>query len=256
MVDAVGLDEDAAAARDWHHSLHSAVCDTLTPWEHGTVVRASRYPNYFDYNAVRVERDNELGFAELAAFADRALDGLEHRRVDFDLAGPAERLRPDFEAGGWKAMRLLWMRHRSPAPSPEVGLAQPVHYDAVLPLRLAWHREDFDYPLTDGSYVAQSRALALSRGARVLAVLERGEPIAFAQWMRVGEAAEITHVYVDAEHRGQGLGTAITCAAIGDASQARDLWICADDEDRPKELYARLGFVPAWTSVEFLRPPR
>jgi hypothetical protein len=32
--------------------------------------------------------------------------------------------------------------------------------------------------------------------------------------------------------------------------------ICADDEDRAKELYARLGFVPAWTTVEFLRPPR
>jgi hypothetical protein len=99
MADAGGLDEDAEAARDWQRSLHSAVCDTLTPWEHGTVVRASRYPNYFDYNVVRVERENRMGFAELAAFADRALEGLEHRRVDFDLAGPADRLRA-VDAGG------------------------------------------------------------------------------------------------------------------------------------------------------------
>ena len=32
--------------------------------------------------------------------------------------------------------------------------------------------------------------------------------------------------------------------------------IIADDEDRPKELYARLGFAPIWRAVEFLRAPR
>jgi GNAT superfamily N-acetyltransferase len=255
-VDGNGLDEDARAARDWHHGLHRAVCDTLTPWEYGTVVRASGYPNYFDYNAVRVERDTPMGFAELAAFADRALDGLAHRRVDFEVTGPADRVRADFEAAGWKTMRLLWMRHRSVAQSPDGALVQAVDYDAVAKLRLAWHREDFDYPLTDGSYFVQSRELALKRGARVLAVLEHGEPIAFAQLMRMKRTAEITHVYVAAEHRGRGLGTAITRAAIADARSARTLWICADEEDRPKELYARLGFAPAWTTAQFLRVPR
>jgi GNAT superfamily N-acetyltransferase len=256
MVEAVALDDDAAAARDWHHGLHRAVCDRLTPWEAGTVVRASRYPNYFDYSAVRVEHDTPMGFAELEAFADRALDGLAHRRVDFELMAPAERVRADFDANGWKTMRLLWMLHRSPAPRPAPALVQPVDYDAVQRLRVAWHREDFDFPLTDGSYFVQSRELALRRGARVLAVLERGEPIAFAQLIRVRKAAEITHVYVSPEHRGRGLGTAITSAAIADAGAARNLWICADEEDRPKELYERLGFAPAWTTAQFLRVPR
>jgi hypothetical protein len=35
----------------------------------------------------------------------------------------------------------------------------------------------------------------------------------------------------------------------------RDLWIGADDEDRPKQLYMRLGFRPVWRSIEFLRLP-
>jgi hypothetical protein len=39
------------------------------------------------------------------------------------------------------------------------------------------------------------------------------------------------------------------------AGDARDLWIVADDEGRPNELYARLGFRPAWVTMEFLRPP-
>jgi ribosomal protein S18 acetylase RimI-like enzyme len=68
-------------------------------------------------------------------------------------------------------------------------------------------------------------------------------------------AAEIAQVYVHPEHRGGGLGTALTRAAITAAGPVSDLWIVADDEDRPKELYTRLGFRPAWTCMEFTRWP-
>jgi hypothetical protein len=44
-------------------------------------------------------------------------------------------------------------------------------------------------------------------------------------------------------------------AAIEAAGDLQDLWITADAEDRPKELYARLGFRTAWMTMEFLRPP-
>jgi predicted GNAT family acetyltransferase len=86
-------------------------------------------------------------------------------------------------------------------------------------------------------------------------MIEGGAPVAFAQLERDGDAAEIAQVYVHPEHRGGGRGTAVTRAAIAAASGVRDLWIVADDEDRPKQLYARLGFRPAWTSMEFLRLP-
>jgi ribosomal protein S18 acetylase RimI-like enzyme len=79
--------------------------------------------------------------------------------------------------------------------------------------------------------------------------------VAFAQLQQDDAAAEITHVYVHPEHRGGGLGTALTRAAIEAAGDVRDLWIVADDEGRPKELYARLGFRPAWTVMRFLRLP-
>jgi hypothetical protein len=44
-------------------------------------------------------------------------------------------------------------------------------------------------------------------------------------------------------------------AAIDAAGDVRDLWIAADDEDRPKQLDTRLGFRPAWIAMEFLRLP-
>ena len=110
---------------------------------------------------------------------------------------------------------------------------EEVPYDAVHELRVAWHREDF--PDQDPSaYHAQAREVALRRDVQVLAVRERGAPVAFAQLERDGAAAEITQVYVHPEHRGGGRGTAMTRAAIEAAGDVRDLWIAADDDDRPR----------------------
>lgn len=244
------MDTDVAArARAWRDATHAAVCDVLAPWPHGTVARATRYPSYFDFNVVRVEDNPTMSAEALMAFADDALSGLGHRRVDFDIAAAGERLRAGFEARGWKAVRLVWMRHDgSTPPGPSVAVDE-VPYDAVHDLRVAWHQEDF--PSQDaGEYHAQAREVAMRRDVQVLAVVEQGAPVAFAQLERRGPAAEITQVYVRPDHRGGGRGTAMTRAAIEAAGDAPDLWIVADDDDRPKQLYARLGFRPAWTTLE------
>jgi ribosomal protein S18 acetylase RimI-like enzyme len=236
--------------RAWRHGAHDAVCDVIEPWEHGTIVRASRYPTYYDFNLVRVEDDPGMSVDELIAVADGALSGLAHRRFDFELVEAAEPLRAEFKAAGWKTLRLLWMHHESPPPpGPEIAV-EAVPYDAVHDLRVAWHDEDFP-GVNPASYHVAAREVALRRGAQVLAVYEDGVPVAFAQLERDGDAAaEITQVYVHPDHRGGGRGTAMTRAAIEAAAGARDLWIAADDEDRPKELYARLGFRPVWTAME------
>lgn len=249
--------EGTARARAWQHAAQAAVCDVIRPWAHGTVVRATLYPGYFDCNVVRVEDDVPMDFEELASFADEALAGLAHRRVDFELPQPAERLRRRFERAGWLTMRLLWMRQEEGAlaASGQPGDVAEVPYDAVADLRVAWQREDF--PDQDASgHRAEAREVALRRDARVFAARERGVPVGFAQLERVGSAAEITQVYMDPDHRGRGLGSAVTAAAIRAAGDAEDLWICADDEGRPKRMYARLGFRPAWRSMQFLRLPR
>jgi GNAT superfamily N-acetyltransferase len=249
-------DDVAARARAWRAAAQAAVCDVLEPWAHGTILRAGRYPDYYDYNVVRVEEEPGMSVEELVGFADEALAGLAHRRVDFDLADAAEPLRPGFEAAGWKSLRLVWMRHEAaiPALAPPAATVEEVPYDAVHPLRVRWHRED--YPDQDpGAYHVQAREIALRRNVQVLAVHDEGAPVGFAQLERDGAAAEITQVFVHPEHRGGGRGTAITRAAIEAAGDVHDLWIVADDEDRPKELYARLGFRAAATTMEFLRLP-
>jgi GNAT superfamily N-acetyltransferase len=245
---------EAERAREWVHAAQAAVCDVVEPWEHGTVVRATRYPSYWDYNLIRVEDDAELGVGELAAFADEALAGLRHRRLGFEFAERGERVRPEFTSLGWLSQRLVWMLHAGPRAERDGLSVEQVHYETVRHLRVAWHHEDF--PGIDPSdYLDQAGEVAALRGAEVFAAFDGGRPVAFAQLERVGDGAEIVNVYVLPEHRGRGLGTAMTRAAIAAASDAGDLWIVADDEDRPKQLYARLGFRPVWNLLDVLRLP-
>jgi ribosomal protein S18 acetylase RimI-like enzyme len=236
------------------HAAQAAVCDVIEPWEHGTVVRATRHPTYWDYNLVRVEDDAHLGPDELVGFADEALAGLAHRRVGFEIVPAGERVRGEIETLGWKVTRLVWMRHEGETP-PATGLdVEQVSYDVVLHLRVAWHHEDF--PGVDfKDHFDHAREVDMRRNAQVFAVFEQDRPVGFAQLEREGGAAEITSVFVHPDQRGRGLGTAITQAAIAAAGEVSDLWIVADDEDRPKELYARLGFRPAWKLLDFLRVP-
>jgi ribosomal protein S18 acetylase RimI-like enzyme len=250
-----GHDPDVAArARACRNATQAAICDVVEPWAHGTIVRATRHPSYWDFNLVRVEEDPAMSVEALAAVADEALAGLSHRRLDFDLADAAEPLRAGFEAMGWKTERLIWMRHENRLPpGPDIAVEE-VPYDAVHDLRVAWYQEDFP-GMDPGGYHAEAREVALRSGAQVLAVMDGRAPVAYAQLERQGATAEITHVYVHPQYRGAGRGTALTRAATDAAGDARDIWIVADDEGRPKELYARLGFRPAWAMTESLRRP-
>jgi GNAT superfamily N-acetyltransferase len=248
------VSETAARARAWRNALQASVCDVIESWAHGTVVRASRYPSYWDFNVVRVEDDPPISLEELVAFADEALAGLDHRRIDFDLAATAARLRSGFEAAGWQTTPLVWMRHEHPLPAGPAIEVEEVPYDSVVALRRAWHHEDFG-DIDPSDYLEHAREVSSARGVQILAATDAGAPVGYAQIERDGDGAEITQVYVCPEHRGGGRGTAITAAAVEAAGDARDLWIVADSEGRPRELYARLGFRPAWESVEFLRMP-
>jgi ribosomal protein S18 acetylase RimI-like enzyme len=223
------------------------------PWAHGTVVRATRFPHYYDLNTVRVEDDPDMSADELAAFADEAQGDLAHRRLDFERSDAAEPLRRRFEELGFITERLVWMRYEAPAPQPAIAVEE-VPYDDVEALRIAWLEEDFPGHDTR-DFIAESREVAQRRGAQVLAVRDQGACVGYAQLEHRDGSAEIAQVYVHPDRRGRGLGTALTCAAIHAAGRARDLWIVADDAGRPKELYRRLGFEPAWTATEVTRLP-
>jgi GNAT superfamily N-acetyltransferase len=245
----------AASAQAWRHSVQAALCDVHEPWAFGTVVRATRFPSYFHLNVVRVEEDPGMSVDALIEFADEALAGLDHRRVDIEPVEVAESLRGGFAARGWQMERLVLMLHDADRPSQTGGTSvEEVPHDAVHALRAAWMKESFPN-LDPGTYFEEAREVARLLGSRAFAVLEAGTPVAYAMLEQIGRSAEIVAVYVRPDHRGRGLGTALTSAAIDAAGDVDELWIAADDEGRPKQLYRRLGFRPAWTVLELLQLP-
>lgn len=246
-------------ARQWRRSELHEICDRITPWEYGTIARASRYPTYFVFNKVIVEREPEIDLDAMLDIADTALADLAHRWIEFDFQEHGLPHRPELTRRGWKSMRLVRMHHpgdRSPAGGPRAAEVVRVGYDDVQPLKVAWHYEDFP-GLDPTQHFADAREIAMGKAELpvVLAVVAAGEPVGFAQIEIAGDAAEITEVYIAASHRGRGLGTALTAAAIAHAPAVRDLWITADADDRPQHLYARMGFRPVAHDINFLRLP-
>lgn len=228
-------------------------CDAH-PWEHGVVVRAERFPRCFDLNVVRVKGDPRLSVDALIEIGEHALSDLDYRRIDFDEASVAEPLRAEFRRQGFRSTRLVLMRFEgAPVRLTDFPVVE-VDYDAVRELRRVWHQEDFP-GLDDSQFEAQAREVRQTLGTRTLAAHQDGEQIAYAA-LDVGDrGVEIGALYVLPDHRGHGIGTALTLAAIATSHSPENLWICADDEDRPKQLYTRLGFRPVITWTEFLRLP-
>jgi ribosomal protein S18 acetylase RimI-like enzyme len=224
------------------------------------MVRTRRHPTYHELNKAVVEQAAGVSASELAAEVDALLADADHRRLDVLELADAQRLRPGLTAQGYRAMALLIMRHERPAEiaAPAIEVVE-VDFDAVLELRTAWHGEDDPGGGPFTAFYPHYRAVSLARGARVLAVCERGRPVGYAQLEGAGDdrpGVEVAQVYVSAARRGRGLGTALTAAAIAAGRGRSEVWIEADAEDRPRHLYERLGFRPAWGVMEFVRAPR
>jgi GNAT superfamily N-acetyltransferase len=244
----------AARVRAWRHDRHRALADEVEPWEHGTILRSARFPNVFVLNMVRVEEAPALDAAQLAWFADGALAGMAHRRLEFDRAGDGEPLRGDLHRLGWETERDVWLRHVGPAPAMP-PCAEEVPWRAANPLRMSWHLEDRPGD-RDFGYLEEWERANAALDVRVFAIREGGDPVAFSALDRAGDSAEVGPVYVRADRRGRGLGAEVVRAALAAAAPlGGDVWIAADDEGRPRRLYERLGFEPVCTTLEAMLWP-
>lgn len=253
MVPAMAEVTAGARFRCWHLRWKERICEEVRPFSHGMVLRSARYPDFWEYNCIRLDRPMDAG--EMIAAADRELAGCAHRLVEWMVPMP-DRVAGELRARGWMANPLVFLLHDgSPLPQASGELVE-VDYDVVRELRDIWHREDFGEHVETAAFHAQARAVAELAQVRVLAAIEEGRPIGFAQVETHDGGSEVSQVFVHPERRGAGLGGALTVRAIGlGADAAPDVWISADRDDRPRGLYERLGFrVVVETGVAILPP--
>ena len=240
-----------ARAIAWRHAEHARICDVIEPHEYGTSVQCTFMPTFWHYNSLRVEGPDPGVSADALVHAADVVQGqLAHRLVEVEDEDAGRRLRPGFEALGWAAESLAWLRlDGRPDDGPEMD---EVPFPETRALRLEWAA---GAPWATDDEAArrfsehEDRAAEL-RGARAL--LAPGG-VGFVGFRGDGDGRDRAGVR-HGVRRGRGTGGALVTAATR-AAGAQETFIVADDEGDSKRLYERLGFEQVWVQHVFTRRP-
>jgi ribosomal protein S18 acetylase RimI-like enzyme len=181
---------------------------------------------------------------ELAADAERH----DRRMIFFGHGVTAQPIVAGFESLGWRIDRHVFMAQRAPvARTAPLDLVQELELDA---LRAARRRLLAGYPWATPELLDELHEAKRLIGERVethfYGVLGDGEVVSYADLYLEPPTAQIEDVGTLEEHRGRGYASAVVLRAADEARRAgADLvFLVADAQDWPQQLYRRLGFEP------------
>jgi GNAT superfamily N-acetyltransferase len=240
-----------------HRDLQERLSDRFLPSHVASGLFNSTLPDVWDRNHVRLE-DPHAGAGELIAAAERAhtLAGVAHRRIWIDEPAAGERLAPAFAAGGWEIQRLLVMVHRA-GEEPDVDLLSVAELQEpeLRPLREEISREyGYAEDLRRQLLAAQTMA-AEELDVRYFGVRQGMRIVSACELYSRGGVAQVEDVVTHADFRNRGFARAVVLRAVEAArSTGHDLvFLLADEDDWPQQLYARLGFSPVARLHAFLK---
>jgi len=230
------------------------------PWRYGTALYQDDLPKRWDSNFLRVERPvHDVNAADLATIADDLFAHLDHREVVVDDQDEGARLAPGFADLGYEVDRLLWMSLRRELDRASSVLAREVGIEEARPLLIEANQESHGGMAPDAArMLADFDGLAVERAGARFFIAELDErPAAMCSLYLHEAAAEIDAVHTLSRFRNRGGARAVVTAAIDAAHGAgADLvWLIADANDWPKELYRKLGFDAVGGCWQFTKPP-
>ena len=228
------------------HKNLAKTADELRPIEAGCVVSTPSLPAVWSVNQIRVSLP--LGFESVIELADEQLAATRYVHIVTENQENGPGLEDAFRAAGWKTEREVWMVLAAEPDRPtDTSVVVDADEGEVTQLVQRWYAEDE----LDAGALAQlvefSRREARACGDRLLGVRSSdGQLVAVSKLRSDGRTAQVEDVYTAPEARGRGFGRAVVERAV---ELARDgghdlIFIAADDNDWPKQLYARIGFRP------------
>jgi GNAT superfamily N-acetyltransferase len=193
---------------------------------------------------------------------DRTLGeaGYQHRGVLIRDDATGERYAPAFTSHGYKIERNAIMVHRrepdraSDLPVEEVSFAEV--RDLIYEV---YRREpELDSDEIMRLFTEQHGKNERVIGARFFAVRLGGQLAGDCELYVDGSDAQVEYVDTLEEFRGRGVARAVVLRSIEAALEAgaRHVFIVADEDDWPKELYERLGFDRIGRTWQFIREPK
>jgi len=222
------------------------------PSEVGTAVFDDQVPRRLDSNFLRVEREADPAIVQAEA------ERLGRRMVFTPDSEIGEALVPHFQTQGWLIRRhVLMAQLREPERKADLSLVTEVDEPSLRPAR---HQVVTGQPWAAPEIMAQLFAgkelIGRRVRARFFAILADGEVVSYTDLYQDGADAQIEDVGTLHEHRERGYASAVVLAAIevARAEGADFVFLVADLEDWPKELYRRLGFDELGYFVKFIAP--
>jgi ribosomal protein S18 acetylase RimI-like enzyme len=252
---------DFARAVAWERRAHEQVARHVAPLRYGLACLDETLPLVYYANLLWVTAcAGDVAGVEIMADADRLLAAFEHRWVVVDREPLWRALDGAFAAAGWGVQTHLFMIHRQPPDRIAVaGAVREVTHEDIRAAELRYVRTQPWCTSPEPARQVLEHHLRIGRvlNERCFAIYDGADVCAYAKLRQRDGIAQVEDVVVLAEHRGSGLGRLVTTAALvaGLALEPEVLFIVADDDDWPKELYARLGFEPAGRTRMFHRLP-
>jgi ribosomal protein S18 acetylase RimI-like enzyme len=246
---------DLERAAAFEEEIRDRCAERVVETHFGPALFNDTHSTVWNLNVLRAERPGDASAEEIAAEADRVQADLGHRRVILPVG--AQELEEGFRELGWEDDHFLFMVYR--------GVAEPVNFSRVEdvdPAMLHRLREEIIrewQPDEDDETVAEIIAADFlmwqAANGRTFGIVEDGEVVSSAQLYSDGRTAQVEEVATLRSHRGRGYAKQVVARAVAEALAARHefIFLVADGDAWPKELYRRLGFEEVGSRFAFQR---
>ena len=218
----------------------------------GTAVFDDQVPKRLDSNFLHVQREAE---PELVLAEARRLN---RRMIHIEDSTVGERLAPFFAERRWLVRRHVVMaQRREPERNGDLSLVEEVEEQTLRPARYrVVTGQPWGTPEVMEQLFAAKQLLAKRIRTRFFALKVDGEVASYTDLYQDGADAQVEDVGTVHEHRCRGYASTVVLAAIAVARQegAEFVFLVADREDWPKELYRRLGFDELGYFVKLIAP--
>jgi ribosomal protein S18 acetylase RimI-like enzyme len=259
----LGVESQLKRIQDFERKIRLGSSTAVEPFEFGTAYFNSDYPLSYAHNFLEVENaPSSISARRLADVADRIQGraGLDHRALWVRDDELGNRLNGEFDALGWGSREhlLVMVVGRAPDRVVDTTMVEQIDYETIRPVIMEMTRREpwADSEETVAMLVDRRRLTAGATNLRHFGVRADGRIVSTTDLYSDGRTAQIEDVGTLEEFRGRGYARAVVTKALEVAKdEGHDvIWLVADDDGWPKELYRKLGFDPLDRYWEFTRP--
>ena len=219
--------------------------DHTRAFDAGCVVRTPSLPRVRFLNHLRLS--GLTTYAQAVELVEEHLGDLHYRQLVVEHEASARRLEQPLRADGWTCdLDVLMVLARPADREADTGGVVEVDRDATSELMREWVSGDPEMtPEQVDEVIAATARRARVGDATNLGIRdEAGELVAMTKLYSDGAAAQVENVYTVPAWRNRGCARRLITRAIAIAGETGHelVFIEADDNGWPKQLYARLGF--------------